>query len=167
MGGVILRTATLDDVANLAGVELRSALAGYAHIFPDSVPKPTQASLEERWRQVVSDSDRTVVLATVDDTAVGFVVYGPDTSDLPADGVLRKLYVLPDHSGHGLGSVLHDHAIRELRAAGFVKARLWVLERNTVAREMYERRGWKLESWTQTDWPGTGVIEVGYSLELD
>ncbi len=164
---VTLTVATTADTSNLAGVQLSSALAGFRHIFPDSIPKPTMAELEVEWRGLLEDPGRTVVMASLSGDAVGAVVYGRDYSDeMGTDSVLLKLYVSPAGAGRGIGSRLHDRAVGDLRAAGFSRARLWVLERNIIARRMYERRGWKLEPWSRTDWPGSGILELGYSLDV-
>ncbi len=166
--GVELRLATVDDVQNLAGVQLASALAGFSHIFPSEIPKPTQAELETEWRALLGDPTRTIDVAAVDGEPVGAVVYGEDRDpQFATDAYLLKLYVLPDHAGRGIGDRLHDNALADLRSHGFQRVRLWVLERNLVARRMYERRGWKLQHWSRTDWPGSGILELGYMLELN
>ena len=165
--GVALRAATPADVPSLAGVQLDSALAGFSHIFPESIPKPDLPDLEDEWGALVADPDLRVHVAMAGDTVAAAVAYGADPEpQLAADSVLLKLYVLPDHMGSGIGSALHDHATEDLAALGFAKARLWVLERNLVARRMYERRGWRLQPWFRSDWPGSAILEVGYTLEL-
>ncbi len=162
-----LRAAAAADVPNLAGVQLRSALAGFAHVFPRSIPEPTQADLEEEWAGLVGDGERTVLLAELDDVAVGGVVFGSDADQrFPTDAVLLKLYLLPEFFGRGIGSTLHDRAVTELAGAGHRQARLWVLERNLIARRMYEHRGWVLEPWSRSDFPGSGILELGYTLRL-
>jgi GNAT superfamily N-acetyltransferase len=164
---VALRVATAADVPNLAGVQLRSALAGFAHIFPESIPKPAQADLEQEWAALVADCDQTVLFAESAGTAVGAVAFGNNTDQrFPSDAVLLKLYVLPEHAGRGIGSALHDQAIADLADAGHRSALLWVLERNLIARRMYVRRGWVLRPWSRTDFPGSGILELGYTLEL-
>ncbi len=165
--GVALRIATTADTRYLAGVQLSSALAGFAHIFPSSIPKPTQPELEDEWAALLADTEVSIVVAVADDLVCGVVASSPDrTGRYGTDCLLRKLYVAPDHEGHGIGGALHDRALADLEQAHFSRARLWVLERNIVARRMYERRGWKLEPWTQSDWPGSGILEVGYSRLL-
>ena len=164
---VAYRLATIDDTADLAGVQLHSALAGFSHIFPPSIPKPTQESLEEEWSAALARPDRTILVALGDDEVCGAVVWGADDDpDFDTDCVLAKLYVHPDWFGAGIGGALHDRAIADLAAAGHTTARLWVLERNLMARRMYERRGWRLRPWFRTDWPGSGILEVGYTLDL-
>lgn len=164
---VELRVATAADVPNLAGVQLRSALAGFLHIFPESIPKPIHADLEQEWAALVADCDRTVMLAETAGTVVGAVAFGNNTDQrFLSDSVLLKLYVLPEYAGRGIGSTLHDRAIADLTDEGHHSALLWVLERNLIARRMYERRGWVLRPWSRTDFPGSGILELGYTLEL-
>jgi GNAT superfamily N-acetyltransferase len=167
-GSVVIRVATAADIPSLAGVQLRSALAGFAHIFPGSIPKPTQHELEFEWADLIAASDRFAILAEVEAEPVGVVAYGTDReAGFGTDCMLLKLYVVPEHRGLGLGSHLYDRAVAGLRSSGFTRARLWVLERNLVARRMYERRGWRLQPWSRSDWPGSGILELGYSLDLD
>lgn len=164
---VRIRTVTNADIPHLATVQLRSALAGFAHIFPESIPKPTQGELEDEWLGLVSDPQRTVLAATTVGGIVGAIVFGPDKeTQWGTDCVVLKLYVAPSHFGQGIGSILHDRAVDSFRAENRVQARLWVLEHNTRARRMYERRGWANRPWSRSDWPGSGIDEVGYVLDL-
>ena len=164
---VQVRTATAADIPTVASVQLHSALAAFKHIFPDSIPKPTQEELELEWAVLVTDPHRSVLAATIDDEIVGAVAFGPDDdADKETDCILLKLYVDPDRFGIGIGSLLYDRAIDTFRKQEYKRARLWVLEDNTWARTMYERRGWVPRPWIRSDWPGSGVDEVGYELEL-
>lgn len=162
---VRVRAAAPTDVPALARVQLRAALTGFAHIFPESVPKPTQSGLEPEWARLVADSSRTVLAAVDNGFVVAGVVFGEYPALAPAGwGHLAKLYVLPEASGHGIGSMLHDVAVERLRAAGHQDLWLWVLEGNDRARGIYERRGWEAQPERRTDWPGSGVFEMGYAL---
>jgi len=166
-GSVVIRIATTADIPSLAGVQLRSALAGFAHIYPESIPKPTQQSLEEEWSGLLAHPNLAIVVATVDGETVGAAAFGADTIDAyGTDAVLLKLYLSPEYAGKGIGGLLHDRAIADLVEAGHQRVRLWVLERNILARRMYERRGWRLQHWSRSDFPGSGILEVGYVLEL-
>lgn len=59
----------------------------------------------------------------------------------PDDGEVISIYLLPEHIGQGLGRLLMDAVLEELRKQGFSKAFLWVLEENGRARRFYERYG--------------------------
>ena len=162
-----LRPGTPSDARALGEVQLESALAGFAHIFPDSVAKPKLEDLAAEWAEALADPNKTVVVAEVEGTVVGAVSFGTDELAPEGYGRLGKLYVRPEYSGRGIGGDLHDVAITRLRRAGHSAVWLWVLEGNTRAREIYERRGWIAHAEERrTEWPGSGVFEVGYSLDL-
>ena len=164
---VKIRAATVADIENLASVQLRSALAGFSHIFPESIAKPIHADLEEEWAALVADPRTMVAAALVDGAFVGVLAAGPDEDhDKGTDCILLKLYVAPTHFGRGVGSLLYERAIDWFAASGCKRARLWVLEHNTRALQMYERRGWVRQSWLRSDWPGSGIDEIGYVLDL-
>ena len=164
---VQIRAVTVTDIDNLADVQLSSALVGFSHIFPESIPKPVPADLEEEWAALIADPEKMVVAALIDETFVGVLAAGPDRDhDKGTDCVLLKLYVAPAHFGRGVGSLLYERAVDWFVDSGFVRARLWVLEHNTRARRMYERRGWVRQPWLRSDWPGSGIDEIGYVLDL-
>ena len=164
---VRVRAAVVADVPELARVQLEAALTGFAHIFPESVPKPTQAELEREWAPLVVDGIKTVLAAISKEAIVAGVAFGEYPALAPAGwGHLAKLYVLPEASGRGIGANLHDVAVEQMRVAGYRDVWLWVLEGNERARGMYERRGWRAQSERRTDWPGSGVNEMGYALRL-
>ena len=75
-----------------------------------------------------------VHVAESDGVLVGFLALRGD--------VLEHLYIHPDYQRRGVGSVLLEHAKR-LRAGGFT---LWVFQRNTAARNFYEKRELSLVS---------------------
>lgn len=56
-------------------------------------------------------------------------------------GEIVSLYLMPDRFGCGLGGVLLNAALEELRGKGYQSAYLWVLEKNERARRFYEKHG--------------------------
>ena len=66
----------------------------------------------------------------IEDKAVGVVSVH--------NGLIENLYVLPSEQNRGCGSRLLDYAIKVCGGR-----RLWVLNINTGARRLYERRGFK------------------------
>jgi GNAT superfamily N-acetyltransferase len=163
-----IRKADAEDVAGLAAVQLESALTAFADIFPDSVAKPLPGELEEEWSALVFDRRTTVLVAELSDELVGGVAFGDVPALAPAGyALLAKLYVHPDHFGAGVGTRLYDAAIDGLREGGRFRIWLWVLEGNLPAKLMYERRGWVAQPERRTDWPGSGVYEMGYALEIN
>ena len=162
-----VRIAAARDAAALATVHLASALAGFANIFPPASPKPQLVDLEREWAALIASDLMRVVVAQVEGSVVGGVAFGED-KDLapPGYGLLARLYVAPEHAGTGVGSRLHDRAVSELRAAGWSRVWLWVLEGNTRGRAMYERRGWRPDPRRRTNRLDRGIMEMGYVLQL-
>jgi GNAT superfamily N-acetyltransferase len=163
---VTIRVASDADAAALATVQLSSALTAFAHIFPAAMPKPTREGLETQWAARLADPQDRVLVAEDGGEAVGVVAYRRTPDVAIADSMLTKLYVVPEQAGKGIGSKLHDEAVVGLRSAGCTRAHLWVLERNVAARQMYVRRGWKLRPRSKNPWPGSGILELCYTLDL-
>ena len=152
-----VRPAGAGDVETLSAIQRQGSLAAVAHIFPpDRYPFPEEA-VRERWREAVADADRRVLVAERDREPVGMVAF--------RSGSLDALYVVPAEWRGGIGSRLHDAAVDELRVLSS-EARLWVLERNELARGFYERRGWKLDGREQVVPFPPHPLDVGYSLAL-
>ncbi len=147
-----IRDATAADLDAMAAVWLRSALTAYADIFPPEAPKPTIESLVEALRgaQCLVAVDRSAVIGLVQ----------------ASDGWLSHLYVDPEYWRRGVGARLHDAALDRLRELGYEGASLWVLRENTLARAMYERRGWVLTEAVRPVYAPSGVEDVNYILTL-
>ena len=163
---VELRDATPADARAIAGVLVKSWRAAYRGLMPDEVLAGLSVPDRERfWSDVLTTSPprcRTVV-ATTGPTVLGFASTGPplvpaDAGD-PVLGDLYALYLGPEFWGRGLGSRLHAAALDRLRACGFTRAGLWVLDGNERALRFYLREGWTDTGRTQVD-RGPGDIEL-------
>ena len=65
-----------------------------------------------------------------------------------------------------MGRALHDTVLGRLRADGWERCHLWVLEDNGRARRFYERLGW-IENGTSRVVPfPPNPIDLGYSMTL-
>ena len=51
------------------------------------------------------------------------------------------IHSLEDNWGRGYGSMMMEHILKDISAAGFDKVMLWVFEENTRARRFYEKHG--------------------------
>jgi GNAT superfamily N-acetyltransferase len=152
------------DPAAAAALQLRSALAGFAHIFPPEAPKPSLPNLVQAWQERI-DAPDVAVFAINGPTLVGIVAAGADPREASI-GQVAGLYVDPDHWGSGVGRLLHDAAVDHLLAAGFSDVCLWVLEGNRRARAWYERLGWVPTGARLPVWGPGGIDDVGYRLAV-
>lgn len=103
-----------------------------------------------------------------DGAVVGCVAASVDAGE----GEVVGLYVDPSCWRQGHAARLLAAVLDDLRDAGAGSARLWVLEHNTAARAIYERRGWRTDGATRVVSTGPGVeglpevVELRYRLAL-
>lgn len=150
-----LRPATGEDADALARMHLDAREAAYP-AMPAGVHPPHE--VQHWFRQVLRVEPRTLPMpaeretwvAERDGALVGYLVLDPAWLD--------SLYVRPDLTGQGIGSVLLDLA-KSLRPGGFG---LWVFESNVRAQEFYRRHG--LHEVRRTD--GSGNEEQAPDIEM-
>ena len=163
----VLRDASPEDSVTLADLHRRSALHAFAHIFPPDAPKPKLGDLVADWerRLQIDDPRRACFVAEHGAAAVGVIVAETDLRE-PSRGHLSRLYEDPSSWGLGIGTMLYERAVAQLRVNGFTTATLWVLEGNEHARGWYERRGWKLTDDRVVSYALAGIEDLGYRLLL-
>ena len=76
------------------------------------------------------------------------------------DNLIEDLYVLPDHQSRGFGSMLLQYAINQCSAA----PTLWILENNTRAQKLYERKGFRKTG--NRNFITEGLDEIELALKL-
>jgi GNAT superfamily N-acetyltransferase len=160
-----LRAAQPNDISSMALLHLDAVVTAYAGLFPPDAPHPTLGQLRGEWEHALAEDGATAIVAEVEATIVGTVVIRPDP-DFPACGQLRRLHVAPSRWGEGIGSQLHDEALRCIHQDGYPVAGLWVLRGNYRARGIYERRGWSLVAEATLEPDAPGVVEVRYCRNL-
>lgn len=120
-----LRPGTPEDADALAGLVTWCRRAAVP-MMPPSVHTPEE---DRAWVGRQLDGEREVWVAEADGELVGYLVLEP--------GWLHSVYVRPDLTGRGIGSVLLDF-VKGLRPEGFA---LWVFVSNEPARRFYRRHG--------------------------
>jgi GNAT superfamily N-acetyltransferase len=156
-------TPSAEDVDATATVLFRASAAAYTGL----VPRGSLWTYEETVAscQRLLGNPTAIVLAAVSGNQwLGVsAVLVPD--DGTGDAELRRLYVIPDRWGQGLGHRLHDAALQRARRRGAVTAWLTVLEQNNRARRFYERHGWRqAESNSTEEHDGVVLIRYRYAL---
>jgi GNAT superfamily N-acetyltransferase len=148
----VIRPATVADARVLAELEVRA----WRWAYVDIVAEPDMITVDEReahWSASASGAIEGAIegafVAEVGGRVVGVVQVGPDGDD-PSVGRVCGLDVEPAAQGAGVGATLYDHAVVQLRAAGFAAAVVWLFEANGHARGFYERRGWTADGATRT-----------------
>ena len=123
---VEVRPATHDDADAIADLYTLARV----HAVPQ-MPPALHTNAEDRAyvARRIREHDVTMWVAERDGELLGFATCTPTFLD--------SLYVRPDLTGQGIGSLLLD-VVEATHADGY---ELWVFESNLGARRLYERRG--------------------------
>jgi GNAT superfamily N-acetyltransferase len=148
-----IREATPADAPAIASIHVRAWQSAYRGQLSDEyLDALNVADRVERQRMILAEPRegwRTLV-AEKEGRILGFAVTGPseDGDADPKTGEVYAIYLEPSRVGTGIGRVLFEHAVSDLRERGFATATLWVLETNERARRFYEVAGWKPDGTT-------------------
>jgi GNAT superfamily N-acetyltransferase len=142
-----LRRATIEDADTVSSLGARTFTETFAYLYP---PEDLETFLAyayglERTRNDLAHPDKaTWILEDEDGEAIGYALAGPcdlpheDVS--PADGELKRVYVLKSHQGGGRGSALLKTALEWLGPR-----RIWigVWSENFGAQKLYASKGFE------------------------
>ncbi|HVQ98459.1 MAG TPA: GNAT family N-acetyltransferase [Mycobacterium sp.] len=112
------------------------------------------------YPEKLSQPGWTMWLAESAGQLVGVSIYGPEP-DRPDRLEIDALYVVPEHQGQRVGSLLMADALTAHSSGDVV---LWCAEQNHRARRFYEAKGFELDGrrWDWKPIPGLAVPQVGY-----
>jgi ribosomal protein S18 acetylase RimI-like enzyme len=158
-----IRPATLEDVAAIAEIHVRTWQVAYADIFPPVVLGAQ--SVDERaamWTRTLANPAFDVLVAE-DKAICGFVCLGP-SERVPGTGEIWAIYVDPSAWRRGVGSMLLDRAVERLTERGFAEAVLETLARSTQSCGFYESHGWEAGETRREEFRGVPEELVLYRL---
>jgi GNAT superfamily N-acetyltransferase len=150
---IVIRAPSPGDVDPGALLTARAWETTYRGMIPDAVLDEWIAGTTDGWRTLVELTDDAAERAWVAEghgSLLGFATTSPGKDEwLPSpsgSGELRNLYLDPDVIGTGVGRLLYDHAIDDLRERGFDPLVVWAFRDNVRARRFYERMGLSLDA---------------------
>jgi ribosomal protein S18 acetylase RimI-like enzyme len=165
VNAVAIRLAEPADVDALGGISARAFDATYRGIVPDAVLDEWIRDGVASWRAALDhrapgDPSRAW-LAERDGSVIGYATTSPARANWlpPPDGAgeLTNLYLDPDVIGTGVGRLLYDHAVADLRERAFDPLVVWAFRDNHRARRFYEARGLAIDvpdhAWVLADIP--------------
>ena len=146
-GDLAIRRAGPADAATLSAIGADTFTLTFGHLYP---PEDLAAFLAEShstasYAKLLDDPRYGLWLLEDDVRAVGFAVAGPcglPHPDVdPADGELKRLYLLPDVQDRGWGGKLVADSVAWLEHEG--RQRIWisVWSENFGAQRFYARHG--------------------------
>lgn len=154
-----IRTASADDSADLARVQVDSYRTTYAGILPpDYLARLSYSEQEQDWRAWRSFHPKDILLVAESDDGeiVGYALGRPGLSNIaPYDSELAALHVRGRCQRQGIGRQLVATVATQLERQGCSSLMLWVLDKNP-SRLFYERLGAQLI--------GEQTIELGQDV---
>lgn len=166
---VNIRKAVAEDTAAIAHLHVESWRTTYRDLIPTHLLDQLDvAQREQMWHGAITHPNSTTVLhvAEVAGAIVGFVACGREQGEHKAyDGELYALYLLEPFQRKGLGRMLFQTAVNQLRTAGYGSMLLWVLEGNPAIR-FYEAMGGVLLGTRTELLDNVTLQERGYGWKL-
>jgi ribosomal protein S18 acetylase RimI-like enzyme len=163
-----IRNVKESDIKSIATIHLECWKKAYAGILPENYLRSLSlASFEKRWTNGMSVNNDVVRLVVLEKSIpIGFIVglenRTPEKCPV-ATGEIWAIYVHPDHWEKGAGKLLFREFQEVMKAKGYKKLFLWVLEKNERGRAFYEALGGELYPATlDLDINGEKFAEVAY-----
>lgn len=130
-----------DSREEISNIYEQSWKYAYKDIIPqvylDSIPKG-------QWCGAFDNPEWYILVMLDGDKIIGTSSYCKSRFEDYKDwGEIISIYFLPEYMGKGYGKPLLKWVVEELKAMGFKKIFLWVLEENYRARHFYEKCGFK------------------------
>ena len=143
-----IRLAAPEDAHAIAYVHVASWRWAYRGIVADAVLEGLSVDArEEMWRSWFDSHEaRASLFVAVDRGSVVGFAGGGETRDedaTPVTAEVRTIYLLKPATGSGIGRALLAAITDGLRAPGYERATLWVLEGNDRTLRFYEAAGWR------------------------
>ena len=159
-----VRHALPADADAIAGIAARAHEATYRGIVPDPVLADWIQSAPTTWRTAFVGLEpgtaTRIWVAEGDGQLLGYATTSPGKDwwlpPIEGSGELTNLYLDPDAVGTGVGHLLYEHAVTDLRERGFNPFVVWAFRDNPLARRFYDRMGLTIDV-PDHDWVLGGV----------
>ena len=154
------------DEAVLAFIQTESWKAGFKEILsPDILERYTQMDkATAMYRHLLEHHVGNGYLLKVEGQPHCIAFWDATRDeDMPGYAELICIHSLPDHWRQGFGSNMMETVLRDMTAAGYKKAMLWVFEDNARARRFYETHGFTTSGKSKSSFNTT---ELCYEKEL-
>lgn len=171
MGDIMIsiRYADLNDSKTMALIHIVSWQYAYKGIIPNQILD--NLSLEKRkmsFEHTLSNTKEENILIFKDNEAAGFICIGKcrDIDKSNSCGEIYAIYLLPKYINKGIGSILINSALNELKERQFNTVILWVLKDNVNARMFYEKNGFTFDGTEKEIIIGKSLVECRYIMRF-
>lgn len=171
-----IRNAKLEDAWPLANMHVTAWRETYADVMPTDFLEALDPKERAERRRAHLEREaagnakhHTLVIESPKGEIIGFAAGGvARTNDfgVDVDGELYALYLLKTWHNQGWGALMLRRLREWMRASGYRRWGLWVIEQNPT-RRFYEQHGFALIPATkEADFGGRRVSEVAYAGKI-
>ncbi|WP_421385343.1 GNAT family N-acetyltransferase [Bacillus salacetis] len=160
---VTIRKAVLSDKKGIAKVHVDSWKTTYANIVTDEyLNNLSYEQREKLWINIIPKGG-VYVAENSEGEIVGFSSGGKERSGEYSgfDGELYAIYILKEYQGQGIGKLLINPIIDEIKAMGFNSMLVFVIEDNS-SRHFYEALGGEKIDTVEVEIGGKKLSELVY-----
>lgn len=161
-----IRRATPADAAVCAHIQTASWKAAFDGIVPagELARATDEPRVLEMYERALARPEMHGLILSIDG-APHCMAFWSKSRDDDADGQAELICIhsLPANWRRGYGTLMMEHALVNMRTAGFKSVMLWVFERNTRARKFYEKCGYALTGRSREE---LRAIAVQYEIKL-
>lgn len=163
----VIRKANRSDAEQIGKVHYRAWIETYTGLLPEEYLATRSA--EKSTAMFRKTECRNLVVAEFDGEIIGFCGWG-EFRDFDTDermGEIQGIYILEEYKRNRIGKRLLISALEQLKAEGYQKVGLWVLDTNENAIRFYEKMGFERFTITKTVELGQPVTELLYLKRLE
>ena len=167
----VVRPARAEDADAIGRVQVETWREAYRGLMPDEAVDGFDVAERQRlWREGLARVPRPgsgTFVAELDGEVVGFASVGRSRDEeAESEGELYAIYLHPSRWDQGIGRALLERAEESMRAYGFERAVLWVMEGNERGERFYRAAGWERDGRKVDTFQGAEVAELRYRKAL-
>ena len=163
---MLIRKAEIGDVTGIAIVHVDSWRSTYKGIVPDQFLEGLSYETREQIWMAGIKENHVYIVEDENGKVVGFAAGGKErTGKYEAYvGELYAIYLLEEQQGKGLGRLLFQSVVDDLKEKKLNSMLIWALEENPACR-FYEDLGGRKIDTTEIEIAGKKLSEVAYGWD--
>ena len=160
---LLIRKAEIGDVAGIAIVHVDSWKSTYKGIVPDDFLESLSYETREKMWMAGVKENHIYIVEDENGKVMGFATGGKERTGKHEAyvGELYAIYLLEGQQGKGVGRMLFQSVVDDLKEKKLDSMLIWALEENPACR-FYEALGGKKIDTTEIEIAGKRLSEVAY-----
>lgn len=167
---LVIRKMEVEDAEGIVDVAEKTWRTAFTGILSEATLKEKEEKRDERianWRTAPTTEGEIVFVAELDGKIVGFIEGGLQAEDKKyrTSAEIGNLYVLKEYQKFGVGKLLFNTMLEELKLRGCKNVILYVIEKNN-AKDFYKKMGGILVETRKYSWGENLLTDEIYSFSI-